>query len=166
MAALAVDVGTATGWALLDAQGRVLSGTEDLGAKRNSGAGMRYLNCRRWLDRMHAAHGLEEVAFEEVRRHQGVAAAHVYGGLVGILTGWCEEHSIPYTSVPVSAGKAAATGKGNASKDAVLVGVQGWGFSPSFPDESDAIPILEARHGVDTMSAGAPFAKPSRRAAA
>lgn len=120
MAALAIEVRTATGWALLDAEGRVLSGTEDLGAKRNSGAGMRFLNCRRWLDRMHAAHGLEEV-----REHQGAAAAHVYGRLVGILTGWCEDHSVPYTSVPV------ATGKGNASKDAVLAGVREWSFSPS-----------------------------------
>ena len=42
-----------------------------------------------------------EVVYEEVRRHMGVDAAHVYGGLMATLTAWCEGQGIAYAGVPV-----------------------------------------------------------------
>lgn len=47
---------------------------------------MRFLRFGRWLDRTHAARPVGEVTFEEVRRHLGVDAAHVYGGVLATLT--------------------------------------------------------------------------------
>ena len=38
---------------------------------------------------------------EEVRRHAGTDAAHVYGGLMATLTAWAELRGVPYEGVPV-----------------------------------------------------------------
>src|SRR3546814_11980429 len=77
---------------------------------------MRYLRFRRQLDEIHAVTPIDEVAFEEVRRHLGVDAAHAYGGFMAQLTAWCEEHGVPYSGMPVGEIKKFAKSKGNASK--------------------------------------------------
>jgi Holliday junction resolvasome RuvABC endonuclease subunit len=64
------------------------------------------------------------IAYEEVRRHLGTDAAHVYGGLLATLTAWCDEAKLPYIGVPVATIKRCATGKGNADKDAMLAAAQ------------------------------------------
>ena len=38
---------------------------------------------------------LSAIYFEEVRRHAGTDAAHIYGGLLATLTAWCEQHASP-----------------------------------------------------------------------
>jgi Holliday junction resolvasome RuvABC endonuclease subunit len=147
---LFLDLGTLTGYALAsDASnaevGTIVSGTQSFKNDRYSGGGMRYLRFRRWLDEMHAAAPIGEVAYEEVRNHKGVDAAHVYGGLMGQLTAWCEEHKIPYEGVPVSHIKKFATGKGNAGKEAVIEAVRSWGYEPVDDNEADAIAGLILR---------------------
>src|SRR5512135_3680732 len=122
---LALDLGTRTGWALIGADGRIISGTEDFRPQRFEGGGMRFLRFRRWLTEVKQCAGaIDQVVFEEVRRHAGVDAAHAYGGFMGQLTAWCEHHRIPYQGVPVGTIKRHATGKGNASKDAVIAAVR------------------------------------------
>jgi len=58
----------------------------------------------------------------------------------------------PYAGVPVGTIKRFATGKGNASKDAVLAAMRQRGFQPADDNEADAIAILlwamETRGGV------------------
>lgn len=76
---LALDLGTTTGWALRNRDGSVVSGSENFRPRRFEGGGMRYLRFGRWLDELKAG-GIDEVHFEEVRRHAGVDAAHAYGG--------------------------------------------------------------------------------------
>ena len=90
---LALDLGTATGWALRFGDGGTTSGTMTFKPGRFEGGGMRYLRFTDWLVEiaMHA-HGLRRVVFEEVRRHTGTSAGHVYGGFLATLTSWCEEH--------------------------------------------------------------------------
>src|SRR3546814_5482602 len=85
---------------------------------------MRYLRFRRQLDEIHAVTPIDEVAFEEVRRHLGVDAAHAYGGFMAQLTAWCEEHGVPYSGVPVGEIKKFATSKGNASKGEMIAATQ------------------------------------------
>ena len=46
--------------------------------------------------------GLAAVYFEEVRRHAGTDAAHLYGGFLATLTSWCEQHGIAYQGVPMA----------------------------------------------------------------
>lgn len=119
---LALDLGTRTGWALAlgpfdGGEPRTwCSGVQDFKGGRYEGGGMRFLRFRSWLTDMKATSSVDAVVFEEVRRHRGTDAAHVYGGLLAILTSWCEHHGIPYIGLGVSAIKRHATGRGNASK--------------------------------------------------
>ena len=76
---LALDLGTQTGWALLN-KGRVFSGSESFHTSRFSGGGMRFLRFRHFLDSLKEKTDIQAVYFEEVRRHLGVDAAHTYGG--------------------------------------------------------------------------------------
>lgn len=140
MTILALDLGTQTGWAMKCDSG-IKSGSVNFSTKRNEGGGMRYLRFKRWLDSINS--GITEIHFEEVRRHAGTQAAHVYGGLMGTLTAWCEEHSIPYSSVPVGVIKKSATGKGNASKQEMIDAMFNKGYLPEDDNHADALALLE-----------------------
>ena len=142
-ALLALDLGTTTGWALRTGGGTIASGTVSLRPSRYDGGGMRYLRFRAWLDRIaDDTPGIAAIHYEEVRRHVGTDAAHVYGGLLATLTAWCEQRGISYQGVPVGTIKRFATGKGNAGKDAVMAAVRARGFHPTDDNEADAIAIL------------------------
>jgi Holliday junction resolvasome RuvABC endonuclease subunit len=117
----------------------IISGTVSFKAGRYEGGGMRYLRFVEWLDGLPLP---EAVYFEEVRRHAGTDAAHVYGGFLASLTSWCERRKVPYGGVPVGTIKAHVTGKGNASKDAMMVAMQAKGFSPCDDNEADALAIM------------------------
>lgn len=104
---------------------------------------MRYLRFRGWLDSMTTnVAGLSAIYFEEVRRHAGTDAAHIYGGLLATLTAWCEQQGIAYQGVPVGTIKRFIAGKGNADKAAVIAAVRARGFAPGDDNEADAIAIL------------------------
>lgn len=145
---LAIDLGTKCGWALSDHSrfkddnAAVLFGTFDLRAGRFSGGGMRFVRFEQELNHFS---DLDQVVFEEVRRHRGTDAAHVYGGLLAVLTAWCEKNGVPYEGEPVQTIKKFATGKGNADKAAVIKAVEGWGFHPKNDNEADAIALLRLR---------------------
>ncbi|WP_149539342.1 crossover junction endodeoxyribonuclease RuvC [Siccirubricoccus phaeus] len=140
---LALDLGTTVGWALRMGDHSILSGTQTFRPGRFEGGGMRYLRFTDWLVEVAMrAHGIRRVVFEEVRRHAGTDAAHVYGGFLGTLTAWCEEHEIPYQGVPVGTIKRFATGKGNADKAAMIAAVRARGFAPADDNEADAIALL------------------------
>lgn len=141
-AILALDLGTNTGWAC--ASGAITSGTSSFKPGRYEGGGMRYLRFRAWLNDMRKLLQADElvVYFEEVRRHLSTDSAHVYGGLLGTLTAWCEETKVPYSGVPVGTIKKIATGKGNASKQQVIDAVRQLGYSPKDDNEADALALL------------------------
>lgn len=127
---LGIDLGTKCGWAIAEEGADVKeSGTWSLARGRWDGGGMRFVAFRRNLDDLLFSEGEPaQVKYESVRRHLGVDAAHVYGGLQAILTEWCERHCIPYAGVPVQSIKKFATGKGNAKKDAMKVAAEAkWG---------------------------------------
>lgn len=140
---LALDLGTTTGWAVRGADGLITSGRENFKPRRFEGGGMRYLRFTNWLDEINRLCGpIGTIWFEEVRRHAGTDAAHIYGGLMGALTAWAELRSIPYAGVPVGTIKRHATGKGNANKEAMIAAAKARGFSPADDNEADAIAIL------------------------
>jgi hypothetical protein len=150
---LALDLGTTAGWALQAADGLIASGSVSFRPSRYDGGGMRYLRFRGWLDQLaHDAGAITAIHFEEVRRHVGTDAAHVYGGLLATLTSWAETAGIAYQGVPVGTIKRHATGKGNPDKAAMMAAARARGFSPADDSEADAIAILfwalETRGGV------------------
>jgi crossover junction endodeoxyribonuclease RuvC len=141
---LALDLGTTTGYKVGYAKSAV-SGTFDLRPSRWEGGGMRGVKFRTKLNEMHAAFTITRVVYEEVHRHRGTDAAHIYGGLLMILTSWCEENSIPYEGVGVGTIKKFWTGKGNADKAAMIAEAERRGFSPSDDNEADAIALFEMK---------------------
>ena len=142
---LALDLGTTTGWAIRGTDGLITSGSQSFKPGRYDGGGMRYLRFGNWLNELvtlSAPFGM--VAYEEVRRHAGTDAAHIYGGLMGTLTAWCELRGIPYAGIPVGTWKREFTGKGNASKDAVQARCRELGLRPVDDNEADALGVLHA----------------------
>ena len=140
---LALDLGTTTGWALRGHNGLITSGTANFKPGRYDGGGMRYLRFTNWLTELDRLSGpIEAIWFEEVRRHAGTDASHIYGGLMATLTAWAELRGVPYAGVPVGTIKQHATGKGNADKAAMVAAARARGFSPADDNEADAIAIL------------------------
>jgi hypothetical protein len=147
---LALDLGTTTGWAIQSDTSKPESGSVSFRTGRYDGGGVRYLRFRGWLDSMAVDAGtISAIYFEEVRRHIGTDAAHVYGGLLATLTSWCEQRGIAYQGVPVGTIKRFIAGKGNADKKAVIEAVRSRGFRPNDDNEADAIAIL--LWAVETM---------------
>ena len=140
---LALDLGTTTGWAIRGYDGLITTGTAGFKPGRYDDGGMRYLRFTNWLTELDRLSGpISAIWYEEVRRHAGTDAAHVYGGLMASLTSWGELRGVPYDGVPVGTIKRHATGHGNAPKEAMIAATRARGYSPADDNEADAIAIL------------------------
>ena len=141
---LTLDLGKKTGWALKDQNNQISSCTESFKPQRFEGGGMRYLRFKKWLEELNQlSGGINQIYFEEVRRHLGVDAAHAYGGFLAHLSAWCEDNKIPYLGIPVGTIKKHLTGKGNANKQAMINAVKDLGFNPIDDNEADALALLD-----------------------
>lgn len=139
---LALDLGTTMGWAAY-CSGDINSGKISFKGSRYEGGGMRFLRLKMWLEEIYTLLGdVNAVYYEEVRRHLGTDAAHLYGGFLATLSSWCEQKGIPYTGIPVATIKKNITNKGNASKKDVIGAIKAKGYDPSDDNEADAIAIL------------------------
>ncbi len=140
---LALDLGTTTGWAT-SIDGKLHWGHWSLKGGRYEGGGMRYLRFRSQLVQTYKFLGrIDVVYFEEVRRHLGTDAAHIYGGLLATLTAWCEEQHIAYQGIPVGTIKKHATGKGNANKMQMIIAAVDRGWNTNDDNEADALWLLD-----------------------
>ena len=140
---VAMDLGMRTGWAIRQVDGAIASGMSEFRPGRFQGGGMAFLRFKSWLEELHRTSGpIDAVFFEEVRRHLGTTAAHIYGGFLAHLTAWCVQRGVAYEGVPVGTIKRHVTGKGNAGKDAVIAAVKAMGFEPNDDNEADALAIL------------------------
>lgn len=141
---LALDLGTKTGWAIKLDDNTIISSTENFKSDRFEGGGMRFLRFRNWLDEMDKfSKGINQIYFEEVRRHIGVDAAHAYGGFLAHLSSWCEDRKIAYLGIPVGTIKKHITGKGNSSKAQIISKITEKGFNPRDDNEADALALLD-----------------------
>lgn len=166
---LCLDLGTKTGWAARSESGVIVSGSQHFKPGRFDGGGMRYLRMSSWLDECCLLLRQPSViAFEEVRRHVGVDAAHAYGGFLATVTSWCEARKIPYEGIPVGTIKKHATGAGNAGKDAVMKAMVKKGHAPKDDNEADALALLHLmmeKHETAILASKrlAPDSKPRNR---
>jgi len=140
---VAIDLGGTTGWAMWK-DGEVTSGSLPFGrnkAKRFEGPGMKFVRFQRWLRSLPTP---SVVAFEEVRRHLGVDAAHAYGGYLSHLTAHCDSSDppIPYEGIAVGTIKKRATGNGSATKDMMIAACAQLGIAPNDDNEADALWLL------------------------
>ena len=153
---IGIDPGTHCGFAVRHPDGDMHSGVWDLSGSRYEGGGMRYvrlhrllcelLDCIDWGDQPQSEFVL--VAYEEVHRHLGTAAAHIYGGIVAVITQECEQRGVPYLGIPVGTIKKYATGRGNSGKEAMIAAAlekwpQLWTAQTISSDEADARWIAE-----------------------
>jgi hypothetical protein len=148
---LALDLGQRTGWAVRNVDGAIVSGVHEFRPGRFEGGGMIWLRFHAWLQEIdETSSGVGVVVFEEVRRHLGTSAAHIFGGYLAHLTAWAEANRIPYQGVPVGTIKRHIAGKGNADKQAVLEAVRKLGFAPADDNEADALALLNwaIAHGI------------------
>jgi Holliday junction resolvasome RuvABC endonuclease subunit len=106
---------------------------------------MRYLRLDAYLRQ--ALEGVGAVYIEEVRRHAGTSAAHVYGGILATVQKRCEAQCIPYASIPVGTIKKAATGKGNANKTAMIAAAREKWSSVEIEDDNHADALWIAHVG-------------------
>ncbi len=136
---LAIDIGTQAGWAVLS-EGKVISGTFDMRPAKDERVGIRFIRFRREFLAMFK--NVREVWYEEVRRHEGTHAAHIFGAFWGILCAWAEENSITLHPVEVSAWKKHIGCKGNCGKEDVMEAMEKRGYKPDQFDEADALAIL------------------------
>ncbi|WP_339045287.1 Holliday junction resolvase [Candidatus Mesenet endosymbiont of Agriotes lineatus] len=135
MSILTLDLGQQTGWAILEG-GVIESGSKSFHVSRFSGGGMQFLNFSNWLNSLKQKFSnISVVYFEEVRRHLGTDAAHIYGGFLAHLTAWCE-----LCLIKVLLQKAFY--HSNASKSAVIAAIKNKGFTPSDDNEADSLALL------------------------
>ena len=156
---LALDLGTKTGWAVRMPEGLILSGTQSFKLSRFDGNGMQFVRFREWIGEMLQRTQCRRVVYEEVRNHAGVDAAHAYGGYLAHLQARLQGTAVPFSATPVGTIKAFATGKGNASKEAVIAAMRARGFNPQDDNEADALALLlhteaeEQSHGAAAAAA-------------
>ena len=140
MTFLALDLGTDCGFAILK-NGKYVSGTKKLQVDKRE-FGQRFLDFRNWLLKTITNHKVEHVYFERVYAHSGTEAAHTYGGFMYTLAAVCLEQGVKCTGLSVQTIKKFMTGKGNATKDEMILAARLRGFNPQSDDEADALAII------------------------
>lgn len=143
---LALDLGNEFGWATK--QATINSGWERL-SKNNKSPGRRFSDFKSWLAEQN---NIDEVYFEDVKRHAGVLASHAYGGYLAILQMWAYKRGIHCVGVGVGVIKKSWTGKGNASKQMMIDEAIRRGIDVCNHNEVDALAILE--HVIKTNDQG------------
>ena len=145
MSVLALDLGTSTGWAWCDGESLdcMISGTWRLLASKSALRETRFINFVESLTVLHQYRSIAAIYYEDVRRHLGTDAAHVFGGFKSHAAVWCLQNGgIPFESVDVSTIKKFWTSNGRASKDMMIDECINRGFKPQTDDEADAIALL------------------------
>ena len=146
---IGIDPATHTGWAILDQDGkRLQSGVWDLSASRTEGSGMVYLKFEKQFRSLLELPFYDDyrVGYERYINHFP-GAAQPSAGIQGYILGTCAamgvRHVVGFAPKEI---KLAATGKGNASKAAMVQAARDrWQLysSPFAEDEADALWIAE-----------------------
>lgn len=139
---LCLDLGTTTGYAFMRA-GEIKGGSQSLDGSRGEGEGYRYAMFESWLSRLCHELAPEAIYVEDVRRHNGTSAAHVYGGLRAVAAAVAWRRRIPLIAAGVGQIKKHATGNGNAKKDQMIAAQQAKGRVVVDDNHADALALLD-----------------------
>ena len=145
------------GWALTKRDGSIHGGSEGFQPAKMGGHGGKFLAFMTFLNQIKLSHGaVHAVYYEDVKMHQGVLAAHAYGGFLAILQVWCKLNDAPLYGVGVGQIKQGWTGKGNADKTKMIAAAKQRGFAPVDDNHADALAILS----LACTQEGRPFPEP------
>ena len=139
---LALDLGTATGWAIRRLDGGMAHGTERFPDRKRAHPGQRWADYRAWLSRTLVSQQIHVIAYEDVKRHLGTDAAHAYGAFLAMTQMVAAQHNVELLPVGVGTIKKAWTGRGNADKAAMIAEAKRRGFRPDTDNAADALAIL------------------------
>ena len=142
MKSAAFDLGDHCGWASMNDLGNIHSGMEDLKGKATQSLGVRFIQFEELLRTIFLDKPPKIIYFEEVRRHNGTQAAHIYGGYKAVLVKFCESHGVEYLGIPVGTIKKYWTGNGAAKKHEMITEAVRRGFVVKSEDQVDALAIL------------------------
>ena len=154
---LAIDLGTKTGWAARMPGGSVASGMQNFKLGRFDGNGMQFVRFSAWVKEMTVKTGCRSVAYEEVRRHKGVDAAHAYGGYMGHLQSTLNGTNVPFEGIPVGTIKGFWLGRGGgkgSGKEEMIAEAKRRGFNPVDDNEADALALLHYVENRDQRNVG------------
>ena len=130
---LALDIATKTGW-----RTKTSSGVWDLKPNRGESEGMRVVRFKSKVKELILLENINLVAYE---RPAGMhkSSIMVASEMVGVLKDLCIEMNVELSCYSASEIKKFATGKGNASKELMIVDAIKKGFNPKDDNEADAI---------------------------
>ncbi len=142
MKILAIDPGTKCGWAI----DKKHSGVWNLKPNKFDSGGMRFVELYGHIRKVIA--GVDLIIYERVERHSSTYAGHIYGGIIAVVHGICEEFLVPYKGIPVGTIKKHATGKGSAKKEAMILAAQARFRDVNIKDDNhaDALCLLGYAH--------------------
>ena len=145
--AMALDLATSTGWAVIGG-GLVTSGAQCFADPKRKGVtyfpGARFCRFESWLKTMLTDNKPTVIAYEEVYRWSGASAAHVFCGFRALLLAECAKGNIRAVAYTPSEIKKYMTGKGNADKLAMMAEAERrWpGIDLADDNHADALALL------------------------
>lgn len=140
---VALDLGTHTGYACRQRDGRVIHGTESFSPRKSWSQGQRALRFQSWLAELLAAQQPHQITYEVVHRHIGTDAAHLYGLFEGLVWMAADRRNIRVDSVGVGSIKKTWTGWGDAAKEGMIAEARRRGYRPDTDNAADALAILD-----------------------
>lgn len=139
---LALDLGTKTGYAGRGRGGKVIHGTQNFTARASWTPGQKWQRFRSWLSGFVVENHVTVIAYEDVKNHAGILAAHAYGGFLAMLQMVADQHRIELRPVGVGTVKKAWTGSGSAKKEVMIAQAKARGFNVEDDNAADAVAIL------------------------
>lgn len=147
-AALAIDPGNCTGWALAE-DGRVPSrwGTWRLTLKHGRGGRLHQLE--QHIQALHAEHGIGAIAYEEPFVGKFSSACMPLAAMAGVVTLFAARLGLPCFGYEPGEVKNAVGLSGRASKQEMMARVRALGFAVETEHEADAVAcLLRLVHGI------------------
>lgn len=158
--ALALDLATNTGWALLDRDGRLTSGVQTFDLKRGESKGMRFLRFRKWLTEILQLGQLGKsfsekepgiIIFEQAH-HRGGNATELCVGLVTDVLAEAARYGLEHMPVHTGALKRWSTGKGNAGKPEMIAKATELFPDVQIIDDNHADALMLLKYGLAEIS--------------
>lgn len=151
---IALDLATKCGYAVLEDAALLDSGRWSLAPRKGHPRGERWAAFEGELTDLVRLHQPSIVAYERVRHHVGVGAAHVYGGFLASMerleVHWGQLGIMPnIMPLEISTWRKASIGRGDACKQEVVRWVKRtFKHTPKTEDEAEAIAIAVAARRI------------------
>ena len=156
---LALDLATKTGWALLDRNGRILSGVQEFSLNRGESPGMRFLRFRKWLKDVltmgelgsQFSKEMPGLVIYEQAHHRGGNSTQLCVGLVTDVLAEAALYGLEHMSVHSATLKKFATGKGKSSKEEMIIKATEFYPGVEIIDDNHADALLMLKYGLNNL---------------